>query len=116
MLVFNLKKIKSFPQDNFLIPVETILVRVFLRHLFKKVSNIKGSRTVKKQYLRQKLRKLALLFGNFIVRVTPFAFSNRKGDTSQDGLNKACLCMGSHTNAVNSHLLSSFFLNLRICF
>jgi hypothetical protein len=31
------------------------LVRVFLRHLFKKVSNIKGLRAVKKRYLPLKI-------------------------------------------------------------
>ncbi|MVB09557.1 hypothetical protein CAFE_02130 [Caprobacter fermentans] len=32
-----------------------LLVRVFLRHLFKKVSNTKGLRAIKKQYLPLKI-------------------------------------------------------------
>ena len=45
------------------------LVRVFLRHLFKKVSNIKGLLAVKKQYftkMKKKLTKVVKIRGCYV--------------------------------------------------
>ena len=45
------------------------LVRVFLRHLFKKVSNVKGLLAVKKQYfskMKKKLTKVVKIRGCYV--------------------------------------------------
>jgi len=48
------------------------LVRVFLRHLFKKVSNIKGLLAVKKQYFTKMKKKLTK-----VVKIRGFYVSNK---------------------------------------
>ena len=57
--------------------IETSMVRVFLRHLFKKLSNINGFMAITKQYSHLKIEKTQHIPRAFHENGMPFCYFRR---------------------------------------